>query len=259
MTITKLYKRNMMKPLQYSNIPVVILAGGKGSRILEYTKTIPKPLIRVNRVPILIRIIDQYISYGFKEILVATGYLNNVIHDYFSKNYKKNRNYYEYKKDAKVKLIFTGLNTMTGGRILRLKKQLISKTKIFCLTYGDGVSDINFQKLISFHLSHKRIATLTSVRPPARFGYLKLKQNNVIKFGEKKNVDVGWINGGFFVFHTNVFKYIDHNLTFLEKEPLENLAFDKQLMAYKHNGFWQCMDTLRDKIFLDDYFKKYKQ
>ncbi len=247
-----------MKTLKNFNIPVVILAGGKGSRILEYTKTIPKPLIRVNRVPIIIRIIDHYISYGFKEILVATGYLNNVIHDYFLKNYKKKHNYYEYKKDVKVKLIFTGLNTMTGGRVLRLKKQLITKNKIFCLTYGDGVSDINLHKLLSFHLSHKKIATLTSVRPPARFGYLKLKQNHVLKFGEKKNVDVGWINGGFFVFHTKIFKYINHNLTYLEREPLENLALERQLMAYKYDGFWQCMDTLRDKIYLDEYFKKNK-
>ena len=248
----------MMKIIKNSDIPVVILAGGKGSRILEYTKTIPKPLIRVNKVPILIRIMDQYISYGFKEIIVATGYLNNVIHDYFSKKYKKKSNYYEYSKDVKVKLIFTGLNTMTGGRILRLKKQLIRKNKIFCLTYGDGLSDINLQKLISFHLKHKKIASLTSVRPPARFGYLKLKQHHVLKFGEKKNVDAGWINGGFFVFNTKIFKYIDNNLTYLEREPLENLAFDRQLMAYKHNGFWQCMDTLRDKIFLDEYFKKKK-
>ena len=247
-----------MKTIKNSNIPVVILAGGKGSRILEYTKTTPKPLIRVNKVPILIRIIDHYISYGFKEILVATGYLNNVVNDYFTKNYKKKHNYYEYDKDVKIKLIFTGFNTMTGGRILKLKKELIKKTKIFCLTYGDGVSDLNFQKLINFHLSHKKIATLTSVRPPARFGYLKLKQNHVLKFGEKKNVDAGWINGGFFVFQTKIFKYIDNNLTYLEREPLENLAFDRELMAYKHNGFWQCMDTLRDKIFLDEYFKKKK-
>ena len=165
-----------MKIIENSKIPVVILAGGKGSRILEYTRTIPKPLIRVNKVPILIRIIDHYISYGFKEIIVATGYLNNVVHDYFSKKYKKKNNYYEYDKDIKIKLIFTGLNTMTGGRILKLKKKLFNKNKIFCLTYGDGVSDLNLQKLINFHLSHKKIATLTSVRPPARFGYLKLKK-----------------------------------------------------------------------------------
>lgn len=245
-----------MKTIKNSEIPVVILAGGKGSRILEYTKTIPKPLVRVNRVPILIRIIDQYVSYGFEEIIVATGYLNGVIHDYFSKKYEKTTNHYKYNNKAKVKLIYTGLKTMTGGRILKLKNKHLNKAKIFCLTYGDGLSDINLQKLINFHLSHKKIATLTSVRPPARFGYLKLKENHVLKFGEKKNVDVGWINGGFFVFQNKIFKYIKNNLTYLEREPLENLALDKQLMAYKHNGFWQCMDTLRDKIFLDEYFKK---
>ncbi len=247
-----------MPNIECSKIPVIILAGGKGSRILEYTRTMPKPLIRVNRVPILIRIIDEYVKYGFKDIIIATGYLHNVINTYFLKNYKKKDSYFKYNKDVNVKLIFTGLNTMTGGRVLRLKKYIFKKTKLFCLTYGDGVSNINFQKLINFHLNHKKIATLTTVRPPARFGYLKLKQNKVLEFGEKKNVDAGWINGGFFIFNLEIFKYIDNNLTFLEREPLEKLALKRQLMAYKHYGFWQCMDTLRDKIFLDEYFKKKK-
>ena len=246
-----------MSIIPNSKIPVVILAGGKGSNS-EYTRTMPKPLIRINRVPILIRIIDQYISYGFKDFIIATGYLHNVINNYFLKKFKRQGNIFKYNDDVNVKLIFTGLNTMTGGRILRLKKYIYKKNRLFCVTYGDGVSNINFQKLVDFHLNHKKTATLTTVRPPARFGYLKLKQNQVLKFGEKKNVDAGWINGGFFIFNRDIFNYIDNYLTFLEREPLEELALKKQLMAYRHYGFWQCMDTLRDKIFLDEYFKKKK-
>ena len=248
----------MTQSSQNSKLPVIILAGGKGSRIIEYTKTVPKPLVKINRVPILIRIINHYISHGFKDFIVATGYLHHVIDKYFYKNFKKKNNEYIYNKNIKIKLVFTGLNTMTGGRVLRLKKYIIKKNKQFCLTYGDGLSDINLSKLVIFHKKHKKIATLTTVRPPARFGYLKLKNNQVLEFGEKKNVDAGWINGGFFIFDEKIFNYIKNDITFLEKEPLENLASDRQLRAFKHYGFWQCMDTLRDKIYLDEYFKKNK-
>ena len=243
-----------MKQNLNSDTPVVILAGGKGSRIVEYTKAIPKPLIRVNRVPILIRIIDHYKSYGFKDFIIATGYLDNVIKNYFIKKFKKYKNTYHY-NGSNIKLIFTGQETMTGGRLLRLKRYL-NKKKYFCLTYGDGVSDINLNKLIQFHLLHNKCATVTSVRPPARFGYLNIKKNLVIEFGEKRNIDAGWINGGFFVFSPKVFNFIKSDKTFLEKEPLENLSKRKELFAYKHFGFWQCMDTLRDKIFLDDFYKQ---
>ena len=205
---------------QNSKLPVVILAGGKGSRIIEYTKVIPKPLIKVSRVPILIRIIEHYISYGFEDFIIATGYLHNVINKYFYKKFKKKGNEYIYNQNVKVKLVFTGLNTMTGGRVLRLKKYLTKKNTQFCLTYGDGLSDINLSKLFIFHKKHKKIATLTTVRPPARFGYLKLKKDQVLKFGEKKNVDAGWINGGFFIFNEKIFNYIDNDTTFLEREPL---------------------------------------
>ncbi len=251
-------KKIIMQNFQNSKIPVVILAGGKGSRIIEYTKAIPKPLIRVNRVPILIRIINHYISYGFEDFIIATGYLHNVIDKYFYNNYKKKNNEYSYNQNVKVKLVFTGLKTMTGGRVLRLKKYLLKKNKKFCLTYGDGLSDINLSKLLIFHKKHKKIATLTTVRPPARFGYLKLKKDQVLQFGEKKNVDAGWINGGFFIFNEKIFNYIYNDNTYLERDPLENLATNKQLKAFKHYGFWQCMDTLRDKLYLDDYFKKNK-
>jgi len=243
-----------MKKITNSEIPVIILAGGKGSRIVEYTRSIPKPLIRVNRKPILLRIIEHYIKFGFKDFIIATGYLNNVVDDYFSKNFEKKENAYIYSQDIKIKTIFTGLETMTGGRLLKLKTKL-KNNKLFCLTYGDGISDLNLDKLVQFHLKHKKSATITTVRPPARFGYLKIKKDQVIQFGEKKNVDVGWINGGFFVFNHKIFDYIKGPSTFLEKEPLENLSKDGNLKAFKHKGFWQCMDTLRDKIFLDNYFK----
>ncbi len=247
-----------MANIQISNLPVVILAGGKGSRIVEYTKAIPKPLIRVNRKPILVRIIDQYLSHGFKDFIIATGYLHNVIYEYFSNKYKKKNNVFILSENARLKLVFTGLNTMTGGRILKLKPLLNIKNKFFCLTYGDGLSDVNLKRLVNFHFDHNKIATVTTVRPPARFGYMHIKNNQVLKFGEKKNVDAGWINGGFFVFNSRIFKYIEGPSTFLEKEPLENLASDGELKAFKHNGFWQCMDTLRDKIYLDEYFKNKK-
>ena len=245
-----------MTNIQNFKLPVVILAGGKGSRILEYTKAIPKPLIRVNKIPILIRIIEHYISYGFKDFIIATGHLHKVIENYFSKKFKKKNYQYVYSDDVKVKLVFTGLNTMTGGRVLRLKKLITKKSNMFCLTYGDGVSDIHLNKLVNFHFTHKKIATLTTVRPPARFGYLKIKKDQVLTFGEKKSVDAGWINGGFFIFSNKIFKFIKNDLTFLEKEPLESLALKKELKAFKHFGFWQCMDTLRDKVFLDEYYKK---
>ena len=254
----KYLEKNIMKNILNSNIPVVILAGGRGSRILEYTRAMPKPLIRINRKPIIIRIIDHYISFGFKNFIIATGYLNNVIEDFFSKNYKRKKNEYLYSNDCKIKLVFTGLDTMTGGRVLRLKSILNKKSQNFCLTYGDGVSNVDLNKLINFHNLHKKIATVTTVRPPARFGYMKIKNDQVLKFGEKKNVDAGWINGGFFIFNNKIFKFIKNDSTFLEREPLENLAFKRELKAYKHFGFWQCMDTLRDKVFLDEHYKKNK-
>ncbi len=254
----KSLEKNIMANTQNFKLPVVILAGGKGSRILEYTKAIPKPLIKVNKVPILIRIIEHYISYGFKDFVIATGYLHNVIEKYFSKKFKKNNYQYIYSQDVRVKLVFTGLKTMTGGRVLRLEKYLTKKNNLFCLTYGDGVSNINLHKLVNFHIRHKKIATLTSVRPPARFGYVKIKKDQVLTFGEKKSVDSGWINGGFFIFNNKIFKFIKNDSIFLEKEPLENLASRKELMAFKHFGFWQCMDTLRDKVFLDEHYKKNK-
>jgi glucose-1-phosphate cytidylyltransferase len=223
---------------------VIILAGGLGTRISEYTKTIPKPMIRIKNKPILHHIMDHYSSYGHKEFFIALGYKGNVI-----KNYFKNKKLSSWK----INLIETGKNTMTGGRLKKFEN--IIKDETFMITYGDGLSDININKLINFHKKNKKIATLTAVRPPARFGSVKLHGNKVIYFKEKSKLDEGWINGGFFVMERKIFKYIKDNKTFLEKEPLVTISKKKELVAFKHLGFWQCMDTKRDKDYLEKNFK----
>ena len=221
---------------------VVILAGGLGTRISEYTKTIPKPMIRIKKKPIIHHIMDHYASYGHNEFYIALGYKGNVIKEYF-----KNKNLSKWK----INLIETGKNTMTGGRLKKMEK-IIKET--FMLTYGDGLSDVNLTKLINFHKKNKKIATLTAVRPPARFGAVKLTGNKVSYFKEKSKLDEGWINGGFFVMEPKIFKYIKNSNTFLEKEPLVNISKKKELNAFKHQGFWQCMDTKRDKELLEKTF-----
>ena len=222
---------------------VVILAGGFGSRISEYTKTIPKPMIAINKKPILVHIMEHYAKFGFKEFYIALGYKGNVIKKYFKKK----------KLKWSINLIDTGLNTMTGGRIKRLEKYL--KNETFFLTYGDGVSDINLKKLLKFHKKNKNLVTLSAVRPPARFGAIKLSGNKVKVFKEKDIMDEGWINGGFFVIEPKFLDYIKNDSTFLEKEPLEKASKAGQLFAYKHEGFWQCMDTKRDKDKLEKILK----
>ena len=223
---------------------VIILAGGFGTRISEYTKTIPKPMIKINKKPILHHIMDHYSKYGYKEFYIALGYKGEVIKKYF-KN-KKISNW-------KINLVETGKNTMTGGRLKKFKKIVNNET--FMITYGDGLSDININKLVKFHKKNNKIATLTAVRPPARFGAVKLKGNKVSYFKEKSKLDEGWINGGFFVMEPEIFKYISGNKTFLEKEPLVNISKKGELVAYKHEGFWQCMDTKRDKELLEKNLK----
>ena len=224
---------------------VVILAGGLGTRISEYTKIIPKPMIPINDVPILIHIINHYRKYNLNKFYIAVGYKSKIIKDYFKK--KKF-------KDCKINIIDTGLKTMTGGRLKRLSKYLGKET--FLMTYGDGVSNVNLKKLIKFHKQKKKIMTLTAVRPPARFGAIKITNNIVKYFKEKSNLDEGWINGGFFVIEPELFKYIKNDKTYLERGPLEKIASQGELVAFKHYGFWQCMDTLRDKEILE---KKIKQ
>ena len=213
---------------------VVILAGGLGTRISEYTKTIPKPMIKINNKPIIYHIMKHYSNYGFKDFYIAAGYKKKIIKDYFKKKFY----------DWKVNVIDTGQKTMTGGRLKRLKK--FFKDETFLLTYGDGLSNINLTKLLNFHKKNKSMVTMTAVRPPARFGAIKIKGTRVIYFKEKSKMDEGWINGGFFVIESEFLKYIKSDNTFLEREPLEKITKSRKLSAFKHQGYWQCVDTIRD-------------
>ena len=213
---------------------VVILAGGLGTRISEYTKIIPKPMIRVNKKPIIYYIMKHYSNYGFKDFYIALGYKGHIIKKYFKKN-----NF-----GWNINLIDTGQKTMTGGRLKRLKKHLGNEP--FMLTYGDGLSNVNIKKLLTFHKKNKKLVTLTAARPPARFGAIKILGNKVKYFKEKSKLDEGWINGGFFVMQPEFLNYIKNDQTFLEREPMELLTKKNQLVAFKHDDFWQCMDTKRD-------------
>ena len=223
---------------------VVILAGGFGTRISEYTKKIPKPMIMINKKPIIVHIMEHYAKYGFNDFVIALGYKGLVIKNYFKKK----------KFNWNIDLIDTGLKTMTGGIVKRLEKILGNER--FFMTYGDGISDLDINKLLRFHKKNKKLVTLTAVRPPARFGAIKLSGNKVRLFKEKNKIHEGWINGGFFVIEPAFLKYIKNDDTFLEKEPLESACKRGQLYAFKHNGFWQCMDTLRDKEYIENILKK---
>lgn len=224
---------------------LVILAGGFGTRMPEYTKTIPKPMVKVNKLPIIQHIINHYLKFGIKEFYIALGYKKEIIKKYF-KNKKFNH---------EIHLVDTGLATMTGGRIKRLKK-FFHKNEDFMLTYGDGISNVNIKKLYNLHKKNKSLVTLTAVRPPARFGALKLLRNKVKYFKEKSKVDEGWINGGFFVMNEKFINYIKSDKTYLEREPLEKVTKLNKLSAYKHFGFWQCIDTKRDKDRVEKLLKK---
>ena len=223
---------------------IVILAGGLGTRISEYTKTIPKPMIKVLKKPLIYFIMKHYANYGFKDFYIALGYKGYIIKRYFEKN----------KFGWNINLIDTGQKTMTGGRLKRLKKHLGNQP--FMLTYGDGLSNVNIKKLLSFHKKNKKLVTLTAARPPARFGAIKILGNKVEYFKEKSKLDEGWINGGFFVMQPEFLNYIKNDQTFLEREPMELLTKKKQLVAFKHGGFWQCMDTKRDMDNLNITLKR---
>jgi len=244
---------------------VAILAGGVGSRLSEETRVKPKPMVEIGGRPILWHIMMHYAHYGFKEFVVALGYKGEVIKkymvDYCSLNSNlsvnlqtgKVRIHEAYKTDWTVELVDTGIPTLTGGRIKRLVPYLGSET--FMLTWGDGVSDLNLHDLLAFHRSHGKLATLTAARPPARFGHIELDGDQVVEFSEKPQTREGWINGAFFVLEPGVFDYIDGDDTQWEREPLERLAKEGQLMAYRHASFWQCMDTLRDKVLLEELWQ----
>ena len=226
---------------------VVILAGGLGTRLSEYTKLIPKPMVKVNNKPILYYIMKHFSNYGYKDFYVLLGYKGKVIRNYFKKK----------SFGWNINLIDTGLKTMTGGRLKKIKKYLGKEN--FFLTYGDGLSNVNLRKLLKFHIKKKgALVTMTAVRPPARFGAIKIVGERVKLFREKSKLDEGWINGGFFVINSKFLDYIDNSSTFLERSPLEKVAKQKKLFAFKHDGFWQCMDTKRDKDNLDFLFKNRK-
>lgn len=247
---------------------VVILAGGLGTRLTEETEIKPKPMVEIGGRPILWHIMKHYSFFGFKEFFIALGYKGNVIKKYFIDYYSLNNNLTIHLKNGRVtihegiiedwivNLMDTGLDTNTGGRIKRLEPLL--KDDPFMATYGDGVSNINLQKLIAFHHGHGRIATVSAVRPPARFGELIFDGNIVKKFQEKPQIHEGWINGGFLVFNPEIFEFLEGDESSLEADAMEKLANDNQLAVYKHDQFWQCMDTLRDKRLLEKLWSENK-
>ena len=240
---------------------VVILAGGLGTRLAEETEIKPKPMVEIGGYPILWHILKIYAHYGFNEFFIALGYKGEVIkrffYDYQSLSGNLSINFAEGNidvrdrdcEDWKVHLIDTGQNSMTGGRIWRLKDYL--KDGPFMVTYGDGVCDVDVAELVKFHRSHGKLATVTAVHPPARFGELLIKENLTTEFSEKPQTHEGWINGGFLVFEPQILDYLSGEESILELAVLERLAEENQLIAYKHPGFWQCMDTLRDKRQLE--------
>ncbi len=248
---------------------VVILAGGFGTRLSEETVIKPKPMVEIGDKPILWHIMKIYSQYGFNDFVVCLGYKAYFIKEYFA-------NYFLHQNDVtidvknnkiefhqntvepwKITLVDTGENTMTGGRVKRIQKYVDNQT--FMLTYGDGVGDINIEALMKFHKSHGKLATVTAAMPSGRFGALNLAENDVVtSFHEKPRGDKAWINGGFFVLEPEVFDYIEDDSTILERAPMESLASDNQLVAFKHSGFWKPMDTLRDKKELDNLWRSSK-
>jgi len=246
----------------------VILAGGHGTRLSEETQVRPKPMVEIGNKPILWHIMKIYSHHGINDFIICCGYKGEVIKEYFA-------NYFLHRSDVtfdlqkndmkvhqnnvepwKVSLIDTGLNTMTGGRIKRVRDLIGDET--FHLTYGDGVSDIQIDDLINFHKKADRLATVTAVQPPGRFGTFTLKENQIAinNFREKPKDDSAWVNGGFFVLEPDIFDYIEGDSTVWEREPLVELARESQLAAYRHHGIWQPMDTLRDKMYLEDLWEK---
>ena len=251
---------------------VILLAGGFGTRLSEYTEVVPKPMVQIGGKPILWHIMQTYAHFGHKDFYVALGYKAEIIKDYFL-NYRALNSDFTVNLasgditphqtngvDWRVTLVNTGNSSMTGGRVKRLASFIGNET--FMLTYGDGVADINLDALMTFHRSHGKMVTISAVRPAARFGELEIHGHNVMSFQEKPQLHDGWVNGGYFVIEPEFFEFISGDETLLEREPLEKAAKAGELMAYHHDGFWQCMDTLRDKEILEkkikykDYFEK---
>jgi glucose-1-phosphate cytidylyltransferase len=245
---------------------VVILAGGLGTRLSEETVIKPKPMVEIGGNPVLWHILKIYSCYGFNDFIICLGYKGYMIKEYFS-NYFMHMSdvtfdmennqmeiHQKYVEPWRITLIDTGQETMTGGRIKRIREYVDGQT--FMLTYGDGVANVDVRELYEFHKLHKRLATVTTVQPPGRYGSMQISgENTVSSFMEKPKGDGAWINGGFFVLESEVFDYIQGDATIWEREPMEKLVADEQLMAYKHYGFWRPMDTLRDKVMLDELWK----
>ena len=240
---------------------VIILAGGYGTRLAEFTEKIPKPMVTIGGKPILFHIMERYAHFGHKDFYIALGYKSSTIKDYFLKYHTLNSDFtanlssgkIEYhnssKLDWNVTLVDTGLDTMTGGRLKRLRSYIGNETCL--MTYGDGVANVDIEKLLDFHKNHGKLATLTAVRPTAKFGELSFDEQKVTSFKEKPQIQEGRINGGFFVFEPDFFEYIKDDSMMLEREPINKAVKDGQLMAYFHDDFWQCMDTKRDKDLLE--------
>lgn len=241
---------------------VVLLAGGFGTRISEESHLKPKPMIEIGGMPIIWHIMKQYSFYGFNEFVICAGYKQHVIKEWFANYFfhtsditfdftsgNQMQIHNQFAEPWKVTVIDTGLNTMTGGRVKRVKDYIGGEA--FFLTYGDGLSNVNIKELLEFHKKCGKLATLTAVRPEGRFGILDLKGNQVSSFQEKSEMNSGWINGGFMVLEPECLEYIEGDEIMLERQPLEKISSEGQLMCYKHEGFWQCMDTLRDKEKLE--------
>lgn len=243
---------------------VILLCGGLGTRLAEETQIKPKPMVEIGGRPILWHIMKTYERHNITDFTLALGYKGELIKDYFLNYHARLSDLTVHLKigeidysnptaeDWNVSLVDTGANTMTGGRLLRLKKYFQPKNETFMVTYGDGVCDVDLTALLAFHRSHGKIATVTAVRPSARFGGMLIGDGQVIDFKEKPQSGEGWINGGFFIFEPAVFDYFDDDTTVLEQSPLENLVRDGELMAYQHSGYWQCMDTVRDRDRLQE-------
>ncbi len=241
----------------------VILAGGYGTRISEETVTRPKPMVEIGGKPVIWHIMNIYASQGINEFIIAVGYKAEVIKEYFINFYTINSDitvdlttgeniiHGGNKPNWKVHIVDTGLNTQTGGRLKRLTKWL-KEDEVFFLTYGDGVADVNLEALLKYHESHGKLATVTTVRTPARFGRIHFDGDQITNFHEKPESAEGWINGGFFVFNHRVLNYIENDDTILEREPIERLARDSNLVGYRHSGFWSCMDTLKERNYLEE-------
>lgn len=239
----------------------VILAGGFGTRLSEHTELLPKPMVDIGGKPIIWHIMNSYAAHGFNDFIIALGYKASVIKEYFLQYHYLNSDFtvdlatgsiishQPDRVDWKVTLVDTGLEAMTGGRIGRLRPFIGSEP--FLLTYGDGVSDLDIADLVRFHKSHGKMVTVTAVHPSARFGEIALEKERVLSFQEKPQIEQGWINGGYFVCEPKFLELISDDSTILERGPLETVAENGQLMAYRHEGFWQCMDTKRDRDYLE--------